>query len=70
MKQELLFAEADLRTNKIQNLADQIPERSEVAVKHKVRFHLRVELEISRGESDEVVAKLTKLRKGINSSTN
>jgi hypothetical protein len=62
----VLVAEADLRPNQIQDLADQVADMSKAAVKHKLRFHVRIELEGSPAADKGVVAKLNELLKGVN----
>jgi hypothetical protein len=53
------IAEAELRPNQIQDLADSLGELIESAAGHELRFTLRVELESVDSLSEDVVEKIT-----------
>jgi hypothetical protein len=52
-------AEAELRPNEIQDLADSIGELIEAAAGHELRFRLRIELDGADSLSDEAVEKIS-----------
>ena len=60
-----LVADAELRPNEIQDLADQIAEVVKAAVGLELRFRVRVELGGDKPPSPEVVAKINELLRAI-----
>jgi len=60
-----LVAEADLRLNEIQDLADSIATIGQAAVGFDLKLHLRLELSGASRPSDEVVAKINLLLQDI-----
>ncbi len=61
----VLVAEADLRLNEIQDLADSIATIGQAAVGFDLKLHLRLELSGASRPSDEVVAKINLLLQDI-----
>jgi transcriptional regulator with XRE-family HTH domain len=64
-KPGVLVAEADLRPNEIQDLADQVADIAKAAVGLDLKFRLRVELGGESRPSDEVVASINQLLREI-----
>jgi DNA-directed RNA polymerase subunit L len=58
-------AEADLRPNEIQDLADEIGDLTTAAVGNDLKFHLRIELGGDIQPNNEVVEKLNKILKEV-----
>ncbi|MBI3795502.1 MAG: ATP-binding protein [Deltaproteobacteria bacterium] len=67
-KPGVLVAEADLRPNEIQDLADQVAAIAKAAVGLDLKFRLRVELGGGSRPSDEVVASINQLLQEISSN--
>jgi hypothetical protein len=61
----VLVAEADLRLNEIQDLADCIASISQAAIGFDLKFRLRIELSGSSRPPEDVVAKLNLLLQEI-----
>jgi hypothetical protein len=61
----VLEAEAELRSNQIQDLADQIADIGQAAVGYDLRFRLRIELSGSSRPPDDVVTKINRLLQDI-----
>src|SRR5712691_11500875 len=64
-KPGVLVAEADLRPNEIQDLADQVADIAKAAVGLDLKFRLRVELGGGSRPSDDVVANINQLLQEI-----
>lgn len=60
-KPGLLVAEAELRPNEIQDLADQIAEIAKIAAGFELRFRLRVELSTGQKSANDLVDRLNAL---------
>jgi DNA-binding transcriptional regulator YiaG len=63
----MLIAEAELRPNEIQDLADQIGAITKAAVGLDLKFHLRIELDASPIPSEDIVTKIDQLLQEISS---
>jgi len=61
----MLVAEADLRLNEIQDLADSIANISQAAVGFDLKFHLRLELSGATRPSNDMVTKINLLLQEI-----
>ncbi|MBI4642080.1 MAG: hypothetical protein HY731_15440, partial [Candidatus Tectomicrobia bacterium] len=61
----VLVAEADLRLNEIQDLADQVADIIKAAVGLDLKFHLRIELGGSSRLSDDVISRINKVLQEI-----
>ena len=61
----MLVAEADLRLNEIQDLADSVAKMSQATVGFALKFHLRLELSGASRPPDDVVAKINLLLQEI-----
>jgi hypothetical protein len=57
----VLVAEADLRLNEIQDLADSVANISQAAVGFDLKWHLRLELSGAARPPDDVVTKINLL---------
>lgn len=65
---DLFFAEADLRTNEIQDLADQVGELAKVAAGFNLKFRLRIELSGEPRPPETVVAQINTLLNNISTA--
>jgi hypothetical protein len=65
LKPGVLVAEAELRPNQIQDLADQVAEIVKAAAGLELKFNLRVELGGPSQPSDEIVARVNELLRGV-----
>jgi hypothetical protein len=64
-KPGVLIAEAALRPNEIQDLADQIADITKATVGLDLKFHLRIELGSASRPSDEVIFKINRILQAI-----
>ena len=61
------MAEAELRANEVQDLAEQVGEMTRLAVGCELRFHLRIELGGKTPPSQELLDKLNKILAEVSS---
>lgn len=64
-RRDVLVAEADLRTNQIQDLAEHVADIARAAVGEDLKFHLRIELGGGNKPSNDVVAKINEILKNV-----
>jgi hypothetical protein len=64
-KPGIRIAEADLRPNEIQDLADAMGELTAAAVGYDLKFHLRIELGGNSQPTDKTVERINKILKEV-----